>query len=67
MSGTFLAIVSAAIFSFQNATARSAVVSATPLQGMILTVPTVTPLLSIISYFLGDFEAIKSWPFMRAN
>ena len=47
MSGIFLAILSAAIFGFQNAAARRAVVTATPLQGMItvsythLTLPTI--------------------------
>ena len=64
MSGIFLAILSAAIFGFQNAAARRTAVSATPLQGMILTVPTVIPLLAIICYLLGSFKAIKSWPFI---
>ena len=55
MSGIFLAIISAAIFGFQNAAARRAVVTATPLQGMIITVPTVVPLVAVICYFLGGF------------
>jgi drug/metabolite transporter (DMT)-like permease len=62
MSGIYFAIISAAIFGFQNAAARRAVISATPLQGMILTVPTVVPLLTFICYVLGGFDAIKSWP-----
>lgn len=61
MSGIFLAIISAAIFGFQNAAARRAVITSTPLQGMILTVPTVVPLLAVICFVLGGFEAIKNW------
>ena len=57
MSGIFLAILSAAIFGFQNAAARRAVVTATPLQGMIITVPTVVPLVAVICYFLGGFQS----------
>ena len=64
MSGIFLAIISAAIFGFQNAAARRAVVTATPLQGMILTVPTVVPLIAVICYFLGGFQVIQNWPYM---
>ena len=50
MSGVVLALISAAIFGFQNAAARRGVITATPLQGMIITVPTVLPLLAVISY-----------------
>ena len=64
MSGIFLAIISAAIFGFQNAAARRAVVTATPLQGMIITVPTVVPLVAVICYFLGGFQAIQNWSHM---
>ena len=61
MSGVLLAIISAAIFGFQNAAARRAVVTATPTQGMILTVPTVLPLLTLICYFSGGFDEIEKW------
>ena len=64
MSGIFLAILSAAIFGFQNAAARRAVVTATPLQGMIITVPTVVPLVAVICYFLGGFQAIQNWSYV---
>jgi len=64
MSGIFLAIISAAIFGFQNAAARRAVVTATPLQGMIITVPTVVPLIAVICFLLGGFQVIQNWSYM---
>jgi drug/metabolite transporter (DMT)-like permease len=62
MTGALLALISAAIFGFQNAAARRAVVSATPLQGMVLTVPTVVPLLGVGCYLMGGFDAMQDWP-----
>lgn len=62
MTGAILALISAAIFGFQNAAARRAVVSATPLQGMVLTVPTVVPALGIGCYLMGGFDAMQDWP-----
>ena len=64
MSGIFLAIISAAIFGFQNAAARRAVVTATPLQGMVITVPTVVPMIAVICYFLGGFQVIQNWSYV---
>ena len=61
MSGVVLALISAAIFGFQNAAARRGVITATPLQGMIITVPTVVPLLAVISFGLGGFAAVQTW------
>ena len=61
MSGVVLALISAAIFGFQNAAARRGVITATPLQGMIITVPTVLPLLAVISYCLGGYTAMHTW------
>ena len=63
MSGVILALIAAAIFGFQNAAARRGVITATPLQGMIITVPTVVPLLAVVSYCLGGFAAVQTWPY----
>ena len=62
MTGAVLALISAAIFGFQNAAARRAVVSATPLQGMVLTVPTVVPALGVGCYLMGGFDVMQDWP-----
>ena len=62
MTGAILALISAAIFGFQNAAARRAVVSATPLQGMVLTVPTVVPALGVGCYLMGGFHVMQDWP-----
>ena len=62
MTGAILALISAAIFGFQNAAARRAVVSATPLQGMVLTVPTVVPALGVGCYLMGGFDVMQDWP-----
>ena len=62
MSGVVLALIAAAIFGFQNAAARRGVITATPLQGMIITVPTVVPLLAVVCYCLGGFAAVHTWP-----
>ena len=63
MSGVILALIAAAIFGFQNAAARRGVITATPLQGMIITVPTVVPLLAVVCYCLGGFAAVQTWPY----
>ena len=63
MSGVTLALIAAAIFGFQNAAARRGVITATPLHGMIITVPTVVPLLALISYCLGGLAAMQTWSY----
>jgi len=63
MSGVTLAIIAAALFGFQNAAARRGVITSTPLQGMIITVPTVVPLLAVVCYCLGGFAAVQTWPY----
>ena len=63
MSGVTLALIAAAIFGFQNAAARRGVITATPLHGMIITVPTVVPLLALISYCLGGLAAMQAWSY----
>ena len=62
MTGAVLAVISAAIFGFQNAAARRAVVSATPLQGMMITVPPMVPFLAVICYAMNGFAAMTTWP-----
>jgi len=61
MFGVSLAIISAAIFGFQNAAARRAVVDGTPLQGILITVPPVVPLLFLVSFLVGGFDAMFDW------
>ena len=67
MSSVLLALVAAAIFSFQNAAARRGVITATPLQVIIITVPTAAMLLAVVCYCLGGFAATQTWTHQTYN
>ena len=54
-------------FSFQNAAARQGVITATPLQVMIITLLTVALLLAVACYCLGGFAAKQTWTHQTYN
>lgn len=62
MLGAILAFTSAALFGLNNATTRRAVINATVLQGMAITVPLGVPIFVVFCFFLGGFTAMQDWP-----
>jgi len=62
MLGAILAFTSAALFGLNNATMRRAVINATVLQGMAVTVPVGIPVFLVFAVLMGGFGAMQSWP-----
>ena len=63
MLGAFYAILAAATFGFNNASARRGVLTGTAVQGMAISVPLGVPLFLIVAFFggqLGQFDQLST-------
>jgi len=64
--GAILAVLSAASFALNNATARRAVVTGTPAQGMVLTVPIGVLCFLLIAAVTGEIGRLPEFPLTAA-